>query len=234
MDRRTADLCQAAYARTLKGEVFGPAIAPRMKKPDDLPGVTIDSGQVWTLVKIAAVACESEIIHVIGSTVLLRDDVLDMMRQFAVFLAQPAIFSTLVSAMPDQVPCARFHLLLKRGVELLPGFELENRDEVRCVDERLIFRKLAFAQGALVRPFCEFLHTLLHGRANLQTDNATRGLRIEASAQGLQQTVQAHYCAHFTTLAWAVRTKKRGSSHATRAAASGPPSVTDAKPTRRE
>ena len=29
--------------------------------------------------KIAAVACESEIIHVIGSTVLLRDNVLDMM-----------------------------------------------------------------------------------------------------------------------------------------------------------
>jgi hypothetical protein len=179
-----------------------------MKKPDDLPGVTIDSGQVWTLVKVAAVTCESEIIHVIGSTVLLRDDVLDMMPQFAVFLAQLAVFATLVSATPYQVPCARFHLLLKRGVELMTGFELENRDEVRCVDQRLIFRKLAFAQDAVVSPFREFVYTLLHERANLQTDNATRRLRIEASAQGLQQAVQAHYYAHITTLAWAVRTKK--------------------------
>ena len=53
--------------------------------------------------QIAAVACQREVIRVLGAAVLLRHDVLYMMDQFAVFLAQPAIFATLASPPPDEV-----------------------------------------------------------------------------------------------------------------------------------
>ena len=48
--------------------------------------------------QIAAVACERQILDILGAAVLLRDDVLDMMSQFAVLLAQTAVFTPLVSA----------------------------------------------------------------------------------------------------------------------------------------
>lgn len=36
------------------------------------------------------------------------------------------------------------------------GLELEDRDEIRCVDERLVLRPLAAGQDALVSPIGEF------------------------------------------------------------------------------
>jgi hypothetical protein len=35
---------------------------------------------------------------------------------------------------------------------MLPGFELEDRDEIRCVDQRLIFRAFAVTERSLVGP----------------------------------------------------------------------------------
>src|SRR5947209_15524334 len=137
-----------------------------MKKRGDLPRLRIDSCQVRTLMKITAMACERKIVRIIGSTVLFRDDVLDMMSQFAVLLAQLAIFASLVSAAPYEVACCSVHLLLNVGIKLLTGFELENRDEVCRVDQRLIFGPLAVSQGALVSPLCELIDSLLHWRVN--------------------------------------------------------------------
>ena len=51
-------------------------------------------------------ACEREIVRIIGSAELLRDDVLDMRPQLAVLLAQLAIFAVLISATPHEVACA--------------------------------------------------------------------------------------------------------------------------------
>ena len=76
---------------------------------------------------------------VIGAAVLFRYDVLNMMDQFAMFLAQPAIFATLASPQTDEAPRWRIYLLLNVRLEILPGFEFEDRDEIRCVDQRLIF-----------------------------------------------------------------------------------------------
>lgn len=59
--------------------------------------------------EISAVACERQIFRIVGSAVLLCDDVLDMMHQFAVLLAQPTIFAAPVCTTMDKVPRCLVH-----------------------------------------------------------------------------------------------------------------------------
>jgi len=126
LDRCAANFCEASDAHAFEGKVFGPAIAPRVKELSHLPCLRVDSGQIRALMKVAAVTCESEIIYFIRSAVLLRDDVLDVVPQLTMFLAQLTIFATLVSATSYEVACCCVHLLLGGGVELLAGLEFEN------------------------------------------------------------------------------------------------------------
>ena len=76
--------------------------------------------------EIAAVACERQIIQVIGSAVLFGDDVLDVMRQLAVLLAKLAVFAASVRATTHEVACWRIHLLLNHRSKVLPRLELED------------------------------------------------------------------------------------------------------------
>ena len=89
--------------------------------------------------QIAAMACQRQIIRIIGAAMLLRHYMFDVMDQLAVFLVQAAIFAALASPPPDEVARRRIHLLLNVRVQMLPGFELEDRDEIGCVDQGLIF-----------------------------------------------------------------------------------------------
>ena len=68
-------------------------IAPRMKKGYHLPRLGVDSSQIRAFVQMAAVACQREIIGIVGAPVLLRNDVLNMMLRAALFLVQTAIFA---------------------------------------------------------------------------------------------------------------------------------------------
>jgi hypothetical protein len=97
-----------------------------MKKVGNLTGLGVNSGQVRTLAKIAAVACKRQVAGIVGAGVLLRDDVLDVMPQFAMGLAEAAVFAPLASAAADEVPRGRIHLLLHCRVEMLASLELED------------------------------------------------------------------------------------------------------------
>ena len=104
LDGSAPDRSDANDAHGFEGKVVGPSITPWMKEGRDLPGRGADSCQVWPLMQIAAVACEREIIDVIGAAVLLRHDVLDMMLQVAVCLAQTAILASFAGPAPDEFP----------------------------------------------------------------------------------------------------------------------------------
>ena len=140
VDRRAADRGNAYDAHTLEGKVLGPLVEPGMEKTGNLTCLRVNSGQVRSLVKIAAVARERQIVGVLGPGVLPRDDVLDVMRQLAMHLAQAAVFASLFGPAADQVPRGPTHLLLDCRVKLLPSLELEDRNEVRRIDQRFIFR----------------------------------------------------------------------------------------------
>jgi hypothetical protein len=107
------DGAKAYNVHTFEDEVIGPLIASRMKEADNLPRLGINPGQIRTLTEITAVARERQVIGIVGSAVLLRDDVLDVMPQFAMCLAQAAVFAPLASPAADEVPRGRVHLLLK-------------------------------------------------------------------------------------------------------------------------
>ncbi|HEV3330653.1 MAG TPA: hypothetical protein VG096_06720 [Bryobacteraceae bacterium] len=56
-----------------------PSVASRMKEIFDTTRPGIDPTQVWPLVKVAPVACEREIVHIVSAAVLSGNHVLDVM-----------------------------------------------------------------------------------------------------------------------------------------------------------
>src|SRR6185369_2567819 len=126
VDRGATDRANAHNAHTFDDKVMGPLITPWMKKAGYFTGLGVNSGQIRTLTKIAAVARERQVVGIVGAAVLLRDDVLDVMPQFAMNLAQAAIFASLTSPAADEVPRSRIHLLLDCRVKLLASLELED------------------------------------------------------------------------------------------------------------
>jgi hypothetical protein len=69
----------------------------------------IHAREVRAFAKIAAVAGQREVVNVIAPPVLLGDDMLDVVRQLAVLLAQQAILTTVICSSPDKVPRGGVH-----------------------------------------------------------------------------------------------------------------------------
>jgi hypothetical protein len=51
--------------------------------------------------KVASVTSKGQIVDVIGPTVLLSENVFDMVREWAVLLAKPAVFAPIVRTPAD-------------------------------------------------------------------------------------------------------------------------------------
>jgi len=99
--------------------------------------------------------------------VLHRYDMFNVVDQFAIPLVEPAIFATLGSPLPDEVPRRRIHLLLNLRVQLLPRFELE---------EAFVIRR-----GAVVSPLSERIDSFLNRCGNLQLDYPARGFNFRGA-----------------------------------------------------
>ena len=52
---------------------------------------------------------ESEVVNIISSTMLLRNDMLDVVRQLTILLTQQAILTAVVRSTPDKVPRSGIH-----------------------------------------------------------------------------------------------------------------------------
>ena len=106
------DCADAKDVHAFENKVLRPAIAPWVEQRHDLLSPRINPRKIRALMQIRAVARQCEIIRIIGAAVLSRDDVLNMMDQSAMFLLQPAVFATLASPPPNEVPRRRIHLPL--------------------------------------------------------------------------------------------------------------------------
>ena len=151
--------------------------------------------------QITAVAGERQVPEIVRAPVLLRDDVLHVMPQFAMFLWQAAVLALLAGPAAYEASGFFIHVLLNFCIQVQTGLELQDGNEIGCVNERLIFRALALAERAFVGARGKNVNALLHGRIDPKIHNAACGVRIEAAAQWFQQTVQATHSAHVTTLA---------------------------------
>lgn len=131
---------------------------------------------------------EREVVQVVRSPVLLRDDALYMMPQFTMNLTDPAVFAPFAGSTANELASSRIHLL-NRQIEVLPSLQLENGNEVCRIDERLVLGAFTLGELALVRSGRERVYQLLDRRGNLKLDDAPRGAVIQAAAERFQQRV---------------------------------------------
>ena len=107
-----ADSVAADNPNAFDSEVVRPSILSGMKEPRNLPGLKVDSGQVRALVEVAAVAGKRQVVWIVGAAVLLRDDVLHVMLQLGMLLAQAAVFATLAGPAAHELARCLIQVLL--------------------------------------------------------------------------------------------------------------------------
>jgi hypothetical protein len=95
--------------RAPKQEVLSPTLAPRVEEGHKLATDRIHARQVRALAKIAAMAGQRKIVNVVAPAMLPGDDVLDVVRQLAVILAQQAILAAVARSLPDKVSRGGIH-----------------------------------------------------------------------------------------------------------------------------
>jgi hypothetical protein len=69
----------------------------------------IHAREVRAFAEIAAVAGQREIVNVVAPAMLFGDDMLDVVRQVAVFLAEQAVLTTVARSSPDRVSRGGIH-----------------------------------------------------------------------------------------------------------------------------
>ena len=91
--------CESDDYWTVHPEVIEPGFRSWMKERNNRTSVGVDSGKVWTLLKVATMTGKSEVGEVIGAVVLLRYDVFDVVRQSAMVFRELAVFAAVAGAM---------------------------------------------------------------------------------------------------------------------------------------
>lgn len=105
---------QPQHVGVLIEEMIEPRIAAGIEQDYDFPASRINRGQVRTLLEIAVRTGQREVMGIICSTVLSRDDVLYVKTQFGKFLRHAAVFTTLASSRADELTQLRVHWLRRR------------------------------------------------------------------------------------------------------------------------
>ena len=109
MDRHSANRRKPFDEDSSKREMLRPLVSAGMVEGDDLTGLGIHAGQIRTFMKIASLAREGEVLRVIGTPVLLCDDVLNVVREVAVLLAEKAILAAIPRPSSDEVTRGSVH-----------------------------------------------------------------------------------------------------------------------------
>jgi hypothetical protein len=82
-----------------------PGIASRVKEWRQLPCVGVDSSQIGSLVKVAAIASQRKVFRFVAAAVLDRHDMLDVKGYFYEFIYMDvAVFATTVGSLSDKLP----------------------------------------------------------------------------------------------------------------------------------
>jgi hypothetical protein len=72
-----------------------------MEKVLQKAGEGIDTAQIRPFIK-AAMACQREIVDIVGAAMLSGNNMLDMVQQFTMTLVQPAIFAPLSGSLAHE------------------------------------------------------------------------------------------------------------------------------------
>ena len=94
---------------TPKYKVIRPLVAPGVKQTLNAARYRVDSTEVWSLVQIAAMAGEREILEIIAASELPGYDVFNLVWHRAMFLAKPAVLAAIFCPVSNETPEFRIH-----------------------------------------------------------------------------------------------------------------------------
>jgi hypothetical protein len=109
VDRHSSNGREPLDEKPSKNEMLRPLVSAGMIEGDDLTGLGDQAGEIRTFVKIASVARKGEVVRVIGPTMLLCYDVLNVVREVAVLLAEQAILAAVPRPSSDEVSRGSVH-----------------------------------------------------------------------------------------------------------------------------
>jgi hypothetical protein len=89
--------------------VFRPLVAPRAKKNFHAARQGIDSTKIRSLVEVTTMACQRQVIDIIGTAMLPGNHVLYVVQEFAIVLVKPAILTSISSPLTDEPPGSGIH-----------------------------------------------------------------------------------------------------------------------------
>ncbi len=177
-----------------------PPVSPGVKQNLHIARHRVDPTEVWAFVQIAAMASEREIFDIIASAVLASDYVLDLMRHRAMLLAKLAVLATVSSPVTDKQPESGVHWLIGNPREMPLGFEPEDCDKVRSVDQSFVFGSLVRGEVALVCAFTKHFDPRQHLWIDPKRHQTPSRFCVETEAQRLQKTVESGSRVHALTL----------------------------------
>jgi hypothetical protein len=97
---------------TIPTEVLCPYMRSRIKKRCHFTGHRIVARNVWPLGRVALGASETQVLWRGLTTVLLRNDVVDFVRQHSACLRKLAVFAATLCSLPHLIPQRRHQVAL--------------------------------------------------------------------------------------------------------------------------
>jgi hypothetical protein len=94
----------ANHAATLLPEMLAPYILPRMEQAAHFLAVGVDASEIRTFVQIAVRTCQSKVFRDSGSSVLPRDNMLNVEGHNTIHLGEAAVFAPVARPFPRQSP----------------------------------------------------------------------------------------------------------------------------------
>lgn len=84
--------------------------SPRMKKRNELPRFRIEASDVWTLMQVAVLTAQRQIVGVVSTAMLPGNDMLDVKtEERLMLLAKAAILTAMVRPVTDELAKVGLH-----------------------------------------------------------------------------------------------------------------------------
>ena len=144
-------------------EMPTPLVLPWMEQPNKFASGRISSGDVWALVPVAVKAGQGKVVDDSWSTVLPRDDVIDVKRQGISGNRQPTVLATALRPLPDlggAGPGSRMRLDRRLAPKCDPGLGLHDSEQISDMQIAVELRAFFIRQSARLGPVRQVLHTV--------------------------------------------------------------------------
>jgi hypothetical protein len=197
LNGRPADLAHADNLRPDLNEMILPSIESWIEQFHHAPALGRNRGQVWPLLGVAVRARQRQVRRIVAPVMLSGSDVLDVKGEVrGGLLRQPAIFTSTVGPMADEVSRRGIHLFGPMRLKDPTRFALQKRNHVKDCPKSFVFGALVRRQRSFIRSVGEFVETHLVRGLRAQGDNFPRRFGREALDERVKRLFKEFSRAH--------------------------------------